>query len=79
MMSEETKMMIRNAFVDRGLQKVISRKLLVWFIGTLGVPLGYISGDQWVQLSMVYIGSQAASNFIISYLNAKNGNQGSAG
>lgn len=78
-MSEETKMMIRNAFVDRGLQKVISRKLLVWFIGTLGVPLGYISGDQWVQLSMVYIGSQAASNFIISYLNAKNGNQGSAG
>ncbi len=79
MMSEETKVMIRNAFVDRGLQKVISRKLLVWFIGTLGVPLGYISGDQWVQLSMVYIGSQAASNFIISYLNAKSGNQGNVG
>lgn len=71
MMSDETKMMIRNAVVDRGLQKVISRKLLVWFIGTIGVPLGYISGDQWIQLSMVYIGSQAASNFILSYLKVK--------
>ncbi len=70
-MSDETKMMIRNAVVDRGLQKVISRKLLVWFIGTIGVPLGYITGDQWIQLSMVYIGSQAASNFILSYLKAK--------
>ena len=70
-MSDETKMMIRNAVVDRGLQKVISRKLLVWFIGTIGVPLGYISGDQWIQLSMVYIGSQAASNFILSYLKVK--------
>lgn len=73
MMSDETKMMIRNAVVDRGLQKVISRKLLVWFIGTIGVPLGYISGDQWIQLSMVYIGSQAASNFILSYLKVKGG------
>lgn len=79
MMSDETKLMIRNAVVDRGLQKIISRKLLVWFIGTVGVPFGYITGDQWVQLSMVYIGSQAASNFIISYLNAKNGNQGNVG
>lgn len=70
-MSDETKMMIRNAVVDRGLQKVISRKLLVWFIGTIGVPLGYITGDQWIQLSMVYIGSQAASNFILSYLKVK--------
>jgi hypothetical protein len=76
MMSDETKMMIRNAVVDRGLQKIISRKLLVWFIGTIGVPLGYVSGDQWIQLSMVYIGSQAASNFILSYLSAKNGGQG---
>lgn len=73
MMSDETKMMIRNAVVDRGLQKVISRKLLVWFIGTIGVPLGYISGDQWIQLSMVYIGSQAASNFVLNYLKAKGG------
>jgi hypothetical protein len=73
MMSDETKLMIRNAVVDRGLQKIISRKLLVWFIGTIGVPLGYITGEQWMQLSMVYIGSQAASNFVINYLKAKGG------
>lgn len=76
MMSDETKIMIKNAVVDRGLQKIISRKLLVWFIGTIGVPLGYVTGDQWIQLSMVYIGSQAASNFLLSYLSAKNGSQG---
>jgi len=73
MMSEETKIKIRSAFVDRGLHKIISRKLLVWAFATVGVPLGFITGDQWVQLSMVYIGSQAAMDFVLNYVKAKNG------
>ncbi len=75
-MSTETKQKLRSAFLDRGLQKIISRKLLVWSFATVGVPLGFINGEQWVQLSMVYIGSQAAMDFILNYTRAKNGSVG---
>jgi hypothetical protein len=75
MMSEETKIKIRSALIDRGLNKMISRKLLVWGFATVGVPLGFITGDQWVQLSMIYIGSQAAMDFVLNYAKVKNGTQ----
>ena len=74
-MSEETKIKIRSALIDRGLNKMISRKLLVWGFATAGVPLGFITGDQWVQLSMIYIGSQAAMDFILNYAKVKSGTQ----
>lgn len=73
MMSEETKTKIKSALIDRGLSKMISRKLLVWAFATAGVPLGFINGEQWIQISMVYIGSQAAMDFILNYVRAKNG------
>jgi hypothetical protein len=75
MMSEETKIKIRSAFIDRGLHKIISRKLLVWAFATAGVPFGFITGEQWVQLSMVYIGSQAAMDFVLNYAKVKSGTQ----
>jgi hypothetical protein len=75
MVSEETKNKIATAFIDRGLHKLISRKLLVWSFGTAGVPFGFITGEQWVQLSMVYIGTQAAMDFFLNYIKAKNGTQ----
>ena len=75
MMSEETKGKLRSAILDRGLNKMVSRKLLVWGFATAGVPLGYITGDQWVQLSMIYIGSQAAMDFILNYAKVKSGAQ----
>jgi len=75
MVSEETKKKITTALVDRGLHKLISRKLLVWSFGTVGVPFGFITGEQWVQLSMVYIGTQAVMDFFVNYIKAKNGAQ----
>lgn len=59
--------------LDKLIRKAVSRKLLVWIVATAGVPLGFIDGEQWIQISMVYIGSQAASDFILSYVRAKNG------
>lgn len=73
MMSSETRQRIKSAFLDRGLDKIISRKLLVWAFATVGVPFGFIDGEQWVQISMVYIGSQAAMDFILNYAKIKNG------
>lgn len=57
--------------LDKLLNKAVSRKLLVWIIATIGVPLHFITGEEWMQVSMVYIGSQAASDFIINYVKAK--------
>jgi hypothetical protein len=74
-MTFETKEKIKNAFLDRGLNKLISRKLMVWLCATIGVPLNYITGEDWIQISMVYIGSQAAMDFVLNYVKAKNGNQ----
>lgn len=62
----------KQELIDKGLGKIVSRKLLVWAIATLGVPLGFIDGEQWVQVSMVYIGTQAAKDFIVEYVRAKN-------
>lgn len=62
----------KQELIDKGLGKIVSRKLLVWVIATLGVPLGFIDGEQWVQVSMVYIGTQAAKDFIVEYVRAKN-------
>lgn len=72
-MTEETRARIKASIIDKGLEKIVSRKLLVWAIATAGVPLGFVSGAEWVQLSMVYIGSQAAMDFAIGYAKAKSG------
>ena len=36
--------------------KWLSRKLLVFVVGTVLVILGYITGWQWVAIAMAYIG-----------------------
>ena len=72
-MTEETRARIKASIIDKGLEKVVSRKLLVWVIATLGVPLGFLSGSEWMQLSMVYIGSQAAMDFALNYTKARSG------
>jgi hypothetical protein len=59
--------------LDKLVGKMVSRKLLVWLVATAGVPLHFISGEDWVQISMVYIGSQAVMNFALEYARAKSG------
>ena len=59
--------------LDKLVGKMVSRKLLVWLVATFGVPLHFIDGEQWVMISMVYIGSATASNFIVQYVRAKQG------
>lgn len=67
---------LKKELLDKGISKLVSRKLLVWLVATAGVPLHLIDGEQWLQISMVYIGSQAAKDFIIEYVKAKAGTQG---
>lgn len=59
--------------LDKLVGKMVSRKLLVWIVATAGVPFGFITGEDWVQISMIYIGTQAVANFALEYARAKSG------
>jgi len=51
--------MLRHA-VDKFLTRIISRKLLVWAAATGLLAFSSLSSTDWVAISLVYIGSQAA-------------------
>lgn len=48
------------AKLDKFLNRFISKKLTVFIIATIFIALHKIDPINWVNLSMVYIGSQAA-------------------
>ena len=52
------------AVVDRFTGKIISRKLLAWIVGTVLCYVGYVQSADWITLTMVYIGSQAAVDLV---------------
>ena len=50
------------AVVDKALSKVVSRKFTVFGLATLFLYLGKVSGDQWVAVSLGYIGIQGIAD-----------------
>lgn len=56
--------------VDRYLNKFISKKLTVWIVATTFFTLNMLPAPMWFQLTLVYIGSQAAVD-IVHKLRAK--------
>jgi len=46
--------------LDKLISKVASRKLMVWGVATGLTVLGSVTSEDWVAVSLVYIGSQAA-------------------
>lgn len=48
------------AFVDKHLNKFISRKFTVWLTATAMLVMDKMSGEEWAFLSVVYIGAQGA-------------------
>lgn len=67
----------KQEILDKLVGKAVSRKLLVWLVATAGVPLHFINGEQWMQISMIYIGSQAAMDFVLNYAKTKQANSSS--
>ena len=59
------------AKLDKFLSRFISKKLTVFLIACIFVFTEKILGEQWVNIAMVYIGSQAAVDMIISLRNGK--------
>lgn len=48
------------AFLDRVQEKITSRKLMVWLTATGLMAFSNLESSDWVAISLVYIGSQAA-------------------
>jgi hypothetical protein len=50
--------------VDSFLKKIMSRKLMVW-LTTTGLLFGsVITGEQWLTVSMIYIGTQGLMDIV---------------
>ena len=53
--------------IDTGLAKVVSRKLLVWAVATVALFTGVVPASEWLQVCLLYIGSQAAVDIVTAY------------
>jgi hypothetical protein len=50
--------------MDKFFNKTIPKKFLVWLVGTIYLPLGWITSDQWIMLSFAYIGGNVVSKMV---------------
>tara|TARA_R100000315_G_scaffold62163_1_gene42523 strand:+ start:2993 stop:3247 length:255 start_codon:yes stop_codon:yes gene_type:complete len=48
-----------NGLMDQLVGKVTSRKLLVWTVASVALFMSQIKSEDWVAISLAYIGSQA--------------------
>lgn len=62
-MEEETK----DGVLDKVLGKAVSRKLLVWLSSSAFLWFGMVTGEQWVALSLAYIGVQGLADIATSW------------
>jgi hypothetical protein len=60
-MSEERK----KALLDKGIEKVTSRKLLVWIAATGLMLWGGLESGDWVIISGLYLGGQSVIDAIV--------------
>jgi hypothetical protein len=52
-------------FIDRALEKAVSRKLLVWAVATALMFTSHIESGDWLILSALYIGGQSVIDAIV--------------
>lgn len=50
--------------LDKALDKVVSRKLLAWATACALLFAGSLDSEQWGMVTIVYIGSQAATDIM---------------
>jgi hypothetical protein len=61
MMSREQK----QALLDKGIEKLTSRKLLVWLSATALMGMGVLESGDWVIISGLYLGGQSVIDAIV--------------
>ena len=48
--------------VDTFIQKIASRKLIVWLTSTGLLIGGLVNGDQWISIALLYVGVQGLAD-----------------
>jgi hypothetical protein len=55
----------KKGLIDKGLEKLTSRKLLVWLTATGLMYLGNLESADWVIISGLYLGGQSVIDAIV--------------
>jgi hypothetical protein len=56
--------MSRQEYIDKYLSKFISRKLIVFSIGSIALFTGNLTGDNWVVVATAYISIEGFTSII---------------
>jgi len=56
-----------SGLIDKYLGKIASRKLTVWVTATVLASSSHIRPEDWVTISLVYIGSQAVVDLAVAW------------
>ena len=59
------------AFIDNNVHRFLSRKLLVWISTTALLLVDKLDGEQWIAISLAYIGSQGAADIAVAWKTGK--------
>lgn len=65
--------MSRQEIADKYLNKFISRKLIVFVIGSIALFTGKVESNDWVIISSVYISLEGATTIVERILKARQG------
>jgi hypothetical protein len=64
--------MSRQEYVDKYLSKFISRKLIVFGIGSIALFTGNLTGDNWVVIATAYVSIEGFTSIIKEIYKSKN-------
>ena len=59
-------------WVDKFVGWAISKKLFIMFVATALVIFGKITGSEWVDVAMIYLGGQTIIDAVLKYRNRGN-------
>jgi len=59
------------AFLDRHTERFISRKFLAWGTATYLIASGNLTSEDWVAVTLAYIGSQALVDLATQWKHGK--------
>ena len=57
--------------LDKGLNKLISRKLLSWITASTFLCLGFINNEQWTAITIGYVGIQGFADLAATWKHGK--------
>jgi hypothetical protein len=64
---------VAKSILDKGIDKLISRKLSVWLTATALAMIGILQSGDWVMISAIYIGAQSVIDAISKMKGNTNG------